>query len=51
MELDLFNFALQRFNSQEFSDAGLGESDIELLSFMASQEVGHATALTNILGR
>ncbi|KAL5528296.1 hypothetical protein ACEPAF_7432 [Sanghuangporus sanghuang] len=50
MELDLFNFALQRFSSHEFAAAGLGPNDEELIAFMASQEVGHATALTNILG-
>ncbi|KAL5485073.1 RDS1 [Sanghuangporus weigelae] len=50
MELDLFNFALQRFNSDEFAATGLGPNDEALIAFMASQEVGHATALTNILG-
>lgn len=50
LELDLFKFGLSRFSDEEFDAAGLGPSDRELIAFMAQQEVGHATALTNILG-
>lgn len=34
----------------EFADAGLNASDVELIAFMAEQEVGHATMVANILG-
>ncbi|KJZ73413.1 hypothetical protein HIM_07207 [Hirsutella minnesotensis 3608] len=35
---------------KDFEDAGLTAEDRFLLEFMANQEVGHATALTNMLG-
>ncbi|KAI5300472.1 hypothetical protein KEM55_007138, partial [Ascosphaera atra] len=50
IELDLFNFGLQKFSEKDFIDAGLTAADRELIKFMANQEVGHATMLTNILG-
>ncbi|XXH02138.1 ferritin related conserved fungal protein [Hypoxylon texense] len=50
IELDLFRWGLATFSVDEFEDAGLHAEDRYLLEFMAEQEVGHATALTNMLG-
>lgn len=50
IELDLFNDGLRRFSVQDFKDAGLNEADRELIAFMAQQEVGHATLISNMLG-
>ncbi|KAJ5121484.1 uncharacterized protein N7515_009445 [Penicillium bovifimosum] len=50
IELDLFEDGLRRFNESEFLAAGLTSADRELISFMAEQEIGHATMLSNILG-
>jgi hypothetical protein len=50
IELDLFHFALATYSIDEFYALGLNEEDRYLLQFMAEQEVGHATLLTNILG-
>ena len=50
IELDLFLYGLSQFSDQEFADAGLKAADRFLIKFMADQEVGHATMLTNILG-
>ncbi|KAI4866462.1 ferritin-like domain-containing protein [Hypoxylon rubiginosum] len=50
IELDLFRWGLATFSVDEFEDAGLHAEDRYLLEFMANQEVGHATALTNMLG-
>ncbi|KAJ6081293.1 hypothetical protein N7499_006167 [Penicillium canescens] len=50
IELDLFQDALRRFSMEEFRSAGLTEADRELITFMAQQEIGHATMLSNILG-
>ncbi|KAI1398370.1 ferritin-like domain-containing protein [Hypoxylon fuscum] len=50
IELDLFRWGLSTFSVQDFEAAGLHEEDRFLLQFMADQEVGHATALTNMLG-
>jgi len=50
IELDLFNYGLVRFSAEEFQEAGLGPQETSLLRFMAQQEVGHATLLSNILG-
>jgi hypothetical protein len=49
IELDLFNYMVQRFSVDEFAEAGMNEEDISLLQFMANQEVGHATLLSNIV--
>jgi hypothetical protein len=38
------------FSDQNFEDAGLTAEDRYLLQFMAEQEVGHATLLSNMLG-
>ena len=50
IELDLFNFGLASFSTEDFEAAGLNAEDRELIRFMAQQEIGHATLLTNILG-
>ncbi|BGP38585.1 conserved fungal protein [Rhodotorula kratochvilovae] len=50
IELDLFYNALARFSTEEFEAAGLNADDRHLLEQMAAQEIGHAVALTNILG-
>ena len=50
IELDLFNWGLATFSTEDFEAAGLNAEDRELIRFMAQQEVGHATLLTNILG-
>jgi len=49
IELDLFNYGVARFSAQEFADAGLNAEDISLIQFMAQQEVGHATLITNMI--
>lgn len=51
IELDLFHDGLARFSAKDFEDAGLTSEDRYLIQFMAEQEVGHATLLTNILGK
>ncbi|KAF7593350.1 hypothetical protein BBP40_011640 [Aspergillus hancockii] len=50
IELDLFHDGLARFSEEDFTAAGLTAEDRYLIEFMADQEVGHATMLTNILG-
>ncbi|KAI2615304.1 ferritin-like domain-containing protein [Hypoxylon sp. NC1633] len=50
IELDLFHWGLATFSVEDFEAAGLHAEDRYLLQFMAEQEVGHATALTNMLG-
>jgi hypothetical protein len=50
IELDLFHNGLATFSDQDFMDAGLTAEDRYLIQFMADQEVGHATLLSNILG-
>ncbi|KAJ5122235.1 Protein rds1 [Penicillium atrosanguineum] len=50
IELDLFNDGLRRFSAQDFKDAGLNAADRDLIAFMAEQEVGHATLISNMLG-
>ncbi|CAJ2504064.1 Uu.00g114580.m01.CDS01 [Anthostomella pinea] len=50
IELDLFHDGLARFTDQEFLDAGLGPEARSLIEFMANQESGHATLLTDMLG-
>ncbi|CAD6575297.1 MAG: hypothetical protein TREMPRED_001349 [Tremellales sp. Tagirdzhanova-0007] len=49
IELDLFNYGVARFSAEEFAAAGLGPDDVSLINFMADQEVGHSTLLSNIL--
>jgi len=50
IELDLFHWGLATFSKEEFQKAGLTDEDRYLIQFMAEQEVGHATLLSNILG-
>jgi len=50
IELDLFHNGLAVFNEQDFLDAGLNAEDRSFIEFMADQESGHATLLTNMLG-
>ncbi|KAH7042053.1 ferritin-like domain-containing protein [Macrophomina phaseolina] len=50
IELDLFHYGLAVFSDEEFEEAGLGAEDRKLLEYMAVQEAGHATLLTNMLG-
>lgn len=50
LELELFTFGLGTFSAEEFAEAGLNATDIELIAFMAEQEVGHAIMVANILG-
>ncbi|KAI9700659.1 MAG: hypothetical protein M1836_002028 [Candelina mexicana] len=50
IELDLFHDGLARFSVEEFEAAGLTAEDRFLIEFMADQEVGHSTLLSNILG-
>lgn len=50
IELDLFHNGLAIFSDQDFLDAGLTAEDRAYIDFMADQEVGHATLLSNMLG-
>lgn len=50
IELDLFNHGLAKFSDQDFIDAGLTAEDRAFIAFMATQEIDHATLLTNMLG-
>ncbi|KAI0808804.1 hypothetical protein GGR55DRAFT_185467 [Xylaria sp. FL0064] len=50
IELDLFHYGLAMYPVEEFEAMGLTAEDRYLLQFMAEQEVGHATLLTNMLG-
>jgi hypothetical protein len=50
IELDLFHYILATFSEEEFTAAGLTPSDRFLIEFMADQETGHATLLSNLLG-
>jgi hypothetical protein len=50
IELDLFHNILATFSEEQFTAAGLTPSDRFLIEFMADQESGHATLLSNLLG-
>ncbi|KAK3705372.1 hypothetical protein LTR37_013345 [Vermiconidia calcicola] len=50
IELDLFNNGLAIFSEEDFLAAGLTAEDRSLIGFMAQQEEGHATLLSNMLG-
>jgi hypothetical protein len=50
IELDLFHHGLARFKEKEFEEAGIDASQRYLIQFWAEQEVGHATAINNMLG-
>ena len=51
IELDLFHHGLAQFSESDFDTAGLNAEDRYLIQFMADQEVGHATLISNMLGR
>ncbi|KAH9839343.1 uncharacterized protein C8Q71DRAFT_795611 [Rhodofomes roseus] len=50
IELDLFQNGLAKFSAEDFQNEGLNADDLYLLQFMAEQEVGHATAIADMLG-
>jgi hypothetical protein len=50
IELDLFNNGLAVFSAEDFLEAGLTVEDRSYIAFMATQETGHATLLSNMLG-
>jgi hypothetical protein len=50
IELDLFNNGLAVFSAEDFLEAGLTAEDRAYIAFMAQQETGHATLLSNMLG-
>lgn len=50
IELDLFFNGLAVFSDEDFIEAGLTAEDRELIRYMAIQEMGHATVLSNMLG-
>ncbi|KAF2271833.1 uncharacterized protein EI97DRAFT_387179 [Westerdykella ornata] len=50
IELDLFNNGLAVFSEQDFIEAGLTAEDRAYIAFMAIQETGHATVISNMLG-
>ncbi|OBT62822.1 hypothetical protein VE03_07684 [Pseudogymnoascus sp. 23342-1-I1] len=50
IELDLFKDILNRFSEEDFAKLNLTASDRFLVEFMAEQENGHATLLSNLLG-
>jgi hypothetical protein len=50
IELDLFNNGIAVFTDEDFLREGLTAEDRAYIAFMAIQETGHATLLTNMLG-
>ncbi|KAK4056953.1 hypothetical protein OIO90_001853 [Microbotryomycetes sp. JL221] len=50
LELALFDQIATSFSRRVFIQAGLTEADHDLIEYMAQQEVGHAVALTNMIG-
>ncbi|KAF1959602.1 hypothetical protein CC80DRAFT_306445 [Byssothecium circinans] len=50
IELDLFNNGLAVFSEEDFLAEGLTAEDRAYIAFMAIQETGHATLLSNMLG-
>ncbi|EEA26129.1 hypothetical protein TMatcc_005620 [Talaromyces marneffei ATCC 18224] len=50
LQLDLFQYGLRTFSDSEFEEAGLTAEDRTLIEFMAGQEIGHSTLISNILG-
>jgi hypothetical protein len=50
IELDLFNNGLAAFSAEDFLAEGLTAEDRDYIAFMAIQETGHATLLSNMLG-
>jgi hypothetical protein len=50
IELDLFHWGLATFSEEEWESYGINAEDRYLIEYMADQEVGHATVITNMLG-
>ncbi|GAK62271.1 stress response protein [Moesziomyces antarcticus] len=50
IELDLFNYGLVKFSDADYDAHGLDAEDRHLIRHMAQQEIGHAVALSNMLG-
>ncbi|KOS20562.1 Protein rds1 [Escovopsis weberi] len=50
IELDLFRWGLATFSADEFEANNITAEDRSLIAFMAEQEIGHATVLSNMLG-
>lgn len=50
IELDSFNQGVALFSEEDFVAAGLTAEDRSYIQFMAQQEAGHATLLSNMLG-
>lgn len=50
IELDLFHHGLAMFSEYDFIAAGLKAEDRYLIQFMAEQELGHVTVVSNMLG-
>lgn len=50
IELDLFNYGLAKFSDKEFDEAGITAEYREIIRYFAQQEIGHATAISNMLG-
>ncbi len=50
IELDLFNNGIAIFSNEEMLAYGLAPEDVSLIRFMAQQEQGHATLITNMIG-
>jgi hypothetical protein len=50
IELDCFNNGLAIFSVEDFEAYGMTAEDYSLIQFMAQQEEGHATLLSNMLG-
>ncbi|SNX81715.1 probable Rds1 protein [Melanopsichium pennsylvanicum] len=50
IELDLFNYGLVKFSDADYDAVGLDAEDRHLIRHMAQQEIGHAVALSNMLG-
>ncbi|SPO20062.1 probable Rds1 protein [Ustilago trichophora] len=50
IELDLFNYGLVKFSDADYDAAGIDADDRHLIRHMAQQEIGHAVALSNMLG-
>lgn len=50
IELDLFNYGLVKFSDADYDAAGIDADDRQLIRHMAQQEIGHAVAISNMLG-
>ncbi|KAL6881761.1 ferritin-like domain-containing protein [Trichoderma longibrachiatum] len=50
IELDLFHWGLQNFSVEEWEANGINAEERFLIEYMADQEIGHATVISNMLG-